>query len=191
MEEKAKTEPKEGNEAEESELYENLSEVEKESWIKFHENVYQDDLKHSEKDLMEFPRWSIISGYYAMHDITKLYLGKIHDIKITGENVHTKVIDALNKFIQDKQEKDKIIGLLNKAEISFFNVLRLQEKTLPLMLRKGKTERGKTQYYSKDFSDITSQRAVYFFDNIVKPYIEIMEGMIAEDKKQENNENAA
>lgn len=191
MEEKAKTEPKEGNGTEESELYENLSEVEKESWIKFHENVYKDDLKHSEKDLMEFPRWSIISGYYAMHDITKLYLGKIHDIKITGENVHTKVIDALNKFIQDKQEKDKIIGLLNKAEISFFNVLRLQEKTLPLMLRKGKTERGKTQYYSKDFSDITSQRAVYFFDNIVKPYIEIMEGMIAEDKKQENNENAA
>lgn len=191
MEEKAKTEPKGGNETEDSELYENLSEVEKESWIKFHENVYKDDLKHSEKDLMEFPRWSIISGYYAMHDITKLYLGKIHDIKITGENVHTKVIDALNKFIQDKQEKDKIIGLLNKAEISFFNVLRLQEKTLPLMLRKGKTERGKTQYYSKDFSDITSQRAVYFFDNIVKPYIEIMEGMIAEDKKQENNENAA
>ena len=189
MEEKAKTEPKEGNGTEESELYENLSEVEKESWIKFHENVYKDDLNHSEKDLMEFPRWSIISGYYAMHDITKLYLGKIHDIKITGENVHTKVIDALNKFIQDKQEKDKIIGLLNKAEISFFNVLRLQEKTLPLMLRKGKTERGKTQYYSKDFSDITSQRAVYFFDNIVKPYIEIMKGMLS--KPEENNENAA
>ena len=60
------------------------------------------------------------------------------------------------------------------------------------MLRKGKTERGKTQYYSKDFSDINSQRSVYFLDNIVKPYIKIMEGMLslAEEKKG-NNKNVA
>src|SRR3989344_9631959 len=166
------------NELEEPELYENLPDVEKESWIKFHENVYKDDLKHAEKDLIEFPRWSIISGYYAMHDITKLYLGKIHNIKITGEGVHNKTLKALDKFIQDKKEKEKIIELLKKAEINFFNVIRLKEKTIPLMLRKGKSERGKTQYYSANFSDITSQKSVYFFDNIVKPYIGIMEGMI-------------
>lgn len=179
---------------EESDIYEPLPEVEKESWVKFHGNVYKDDLKHAEKDLVEFPRWSIISGYYAMHDITKLYLGKIHNIKITGENVHSKTLKALNEFIHGKREKERAIELLKKAEINFFNITRLQEKIIPLMLRKGKTERGKTQYYSKDFSDITSQRSVYFFDNIVKPYIEIMEKMllkVKEKTEKENNENAA
>jgi len=182
----------ETNDKEMPQLYEDLPEVEKESWIEFHENAYKDDLKHTEKDLMEFPRWSIISGYYAMHNITKLYLGKNHNVKIVGENIHSKTLKALSKFIQNKQEKEKVIRLLKKAEISFFNILRLEEKTLPLMLRKGKTERGKTQYYSKDFSDINSQRSVYFLDNIVKPYIKIMEGMLslAEEKKG-NNKNVA
>lgn len=164
---------------EEPDLYESLPEVEKESWIKFHENAYNDDLTHAEKDLIEFPRWSIISAYYAMHDVTKLYLGTIHDIKIVGRDIHSKTLKALNRFIEDKQEKEKVIELLKKAEISFFNIVRLQEKTLPLMLRKGKSERGRTQYYSKDFSDITSQKSVYFFDNIVKPYVKIMEGLLS------------
>jgi len=35
----------------------------------------------------------------------------------------------LSKFIQDKKEKEKVIGLLKKAEISFFNVLQLEEKS--------------------------------------------------------------
>ena len=179
----------ETDDKEEYQLYEDLPEVEKESWIKFHENAYKDDLKHAEKDLIEFPRWSIISGYYAMHNITKLYLGKIHNVKIVGEQVHSKALKALSKFIQDKKEKEKVIGLLKKAEISFFNVLQLEEKTLPLMLRKGKTERGKTQYYSKDFSDIKSKKSVYFLDNIVKPYIEIMEGMLSVEEKTEKGSN--
>lgn len=188
-------EKEDNDESEEPNLYERLPEVEREFWIKFHENVYKDDLKHAEKDMTEFPRWSIISGYYAMHDITKLYLGKIHNIKITGENVHSKTLEALSKFIRDKKEKEKIIELLKKAEISFFNVTRLQEKILPLMLRKGKTERGKTQYYSKDFLEIKTQRSVYFFDNIVKPYIGLMESMLSmkqeKSKEGENDKNAA
>lgn len=170
---------------EENDFYEMLPEVEKESWIKFHENAYKDDLKHAEKDIIEFPRWSIISGYYAMHDITKLYLGKIHNVKITGEEVHSKTLKALNKFIQGETEKEKIIELLKNAEINFFNVTRLQEKALPLMLRKGKTERGKTQYYSQDFSDINSQKAMYFFDKIVKPYTKIMKGMLIIKKPEQ------
>lgn len=179
------------SETEESNLYESLPEIEKESWIEFHKQAYEDDIKHAEKDLMEFPRWSIISAYYAMHDITKLYLGEIHNVKIVSENVHSKTLKALNEFIQDKKEKERVIGLLKKGEISFFNVLRLEEKTLPLMLRKGKTERGKTQYYSKDFSDISSQRSIYFFDKIVKPYIEIMKGMLLPVENPEDDENVA
>lgn len=186
MEEENKKEK--DNEIEDYDLYENLPEVEKESWIKFHENAYKDDLKHTEKDLIEFPRWSIISGYYSMHDITKLYLGKIHNVKIVGENIHSKTLKCLSKFIQDEKEKEKVIELLKKAEISFFNVMRLEEKIIPLMLRKGKTERGKTQYYSKDFSDTTSQKSVYFFDNIVKPYVGIMEGMLIEKKSEQDEE---
>ncbi len=184
----------ENKESEEPAPYDSLPEVEKDFWIRFHENAYKDDLKHAKKDMIEFPRWSIISGYYAMHDITKLYLGIIHNIKITGENIHSRTLEALGRFIQDKKEKERIIELLKKAEISFFNVTRLQEKTISLMLRKGRTERGKTQYYSRDFQEINSQKSVYFLDNIVRPYISTMEEMLSADHEkpeEDDHKNAA
>jgi hypothetical protein len=43
---------------------------------------------------------------------------------------------------------------------------------------KGKEEREKTQYYSLDKIDINIQRASYFLNNIVLPFIKIMEGML-------------
>ena len=158
---------------------ENLEATERESWISFHEAAYKDDLGHTEKNIINFPRWSIISGYYAMHDIAKMYIGKIHNKKIVGERIHSKLIEALKILIQNKEEREKIIGFLEEAEITFFNAIRLKEKVVPLMLRTGRQERGKAQYYSTkpDLKDFNSQRAAFFLDNIVKPFIEIMERM--------------
>ena len=45
-------------------------------------------------------------------------------------------------------------------------------------LYKGKEEREKTQYYSLDRPEINIKRALYFLDNIVLPFIKIIEGMI-------------
>lgn len=158
----------------------NLETGERESWISFHEFAYKDDLKHAEKNLIGFPRWSIISGYYAMHDLAKAYIGKIHNKRIVGEKIHSKVIEALKILMQNKEEKEKLIELLERAEITFFNAMRLKEKIIPLMLRAGKEERGKAQYYSTkpDLKDFDSQRAAFFLKNIVEPFIKIMERMI-------------
>lgn len=164
----------------ESDFLQELELNERESWINFHRLVYKEDLEHANANLLKFPRWSIISAYYAMHDIAKLYIGKIHNRRVTGERIHKKVIEALKFLVKNQEQREKIIKLLQDAEITFFDSLRLKEDVLPLMLRKGRQERGKAQYYSSDpkLSEINSQKAAYFIDNIVKPFIQIMEAML-------------
>ena len=66
-------------------------------WIKFHENIYKEDQKMANKVLTDSPRWSIIMAYYAMHNVSKLYLAKIHNIKISGEDVHAKTLFFMHR----------------------------------------------------------------------------------------------
>lgn len=40
--------------------------LERENYILFHETAYKDDISHAEHNAVKFPRWSIISAYYAM-----------------------------------------------------------------------------------------------------------------------------
>ncbi len=68
-----------------------ISELELGRYVNFFESSYKDNLEHSKKNILEFPRWSIISGYYAMHDITKLFIAKKFRIKIDFE-VHATTI---------------------------------------------------------------------------------------------------
>jgi len=153
--------------------------TEKENYTKFHRFAYKDDLKHAELTYSEFPRWSIISGYYCMHDITKLFLAEKYNIKITSPEIHAKAIDALAKCLTDKMLKDKLIELLKQAENFYYSVERLKEKTLLTLLKRGKQERGKAQYYSEDFSKhANSEKALYFIENIVRPYVNLIEELM-------------
>lgn len=155
-----------------------LSPPERDNYLAFHQTAYLDDLKHAEKNLLEFPRWSIISGYYAMHDLTKLFLAKKFAIKISSPNLHEKTIEALREKIQDALIKEKIILLLKEAKEVYFNVERLKEKVLPELLRQGKKQRGQSQYYTEDYSEArkaNAQKASYFLETFVKPYIKIVE----------------
>lgn len=154
--------------------YQELSATEKENYLDFHEKALEDDLRHAEKNILEFPRWSIISGYYAMHDATKLFLAKQYNIKLSSPDVHIKAIIALEEFIKDDCLKKKLLQLLEKAKDMFYSAERLKEKILPVLLRRGKEERAKTQYYTEDYSGksaIDSKKASYFLEMIVKPYI--------------------
>lgn len=160
-----------------------LTAKEKERWMWFHENSYKESLKLAKEILLKYPRWSVISAYYAMHDITKLYLGKVHDLKVTGKNIHAATIDLLKKFAEESEEKKRAIRLLEKAKDEFETVFRLDEKTLPLLLRQGRQERAKAQYYSfeKDgdmFNINFSKNASYFLDKIAEPFIKVMESML-------------
>ena len=158
-----------------------LPATEKENYIFFHRNAFEEDLKHSERNILEFPRWSIISGYYCMHNLTKLFLAERFNIKLSSPEIHAKTIQALEHFIKDDALKNKLLELLKEAKSSYYNAERLKEKTLPTLLRKGKQERGKAQYYSEDYakkSDANAQKASYFLENIVKPYIKILMELI-------------
>ena len=68
-----------------------ISELELERYTNFFKHSYLDNFHHGQAVLKTFPRWSIISGYYAMHDITKLLLAKQFRLKVELE-VHATTI---------------------------------------------------------------------------------------------------
>lgn len=160
-----------------------LGEKEREDWLWFHKNAYKEDLRIAEKLLIESPRWSIVAGYYAMHDLTKLYLGKIKGWKVSGEMIHSKAIELLSEALKEQPEKEKVLKLIREAEKEIDETLRIHENTVLNFLRTGKTERGKAQYYSEEkdkniFNINFSKKASYFLDKIIKPYLKIMEGLL-------------
>lgn len=157
-----------------------LTSVDRSRWIQFHDAAYKEDQKMSEELLIKSPRWSVITAYYAMHDISKLYLAKIHDIKVVGKDVHEQTIHFISKYME--KEREKVVQLLEDAKKKFDAITRSSVGIIPSLLRMGKKERGKTQYYDeKKASQTTGQQlqaATYFKDNFMKPYIEIMEKML-------------
>ncbi|MEK6846200.1 MAG: hypothetical protein AABY26_05545, partial [Nanoarchaeota archaeon] len=103
------------------------------------------------------------------------------NIKVSSPDIHAKTIEVLEHFITDKELKEKLIILLKEAKNAYFDIERLREKVVPLMLKQAKKERGKSQYYTEDYTKerkVNAQRATYFLDNFVKPYVELMEGLI-------------
>ncbi len=158
-----------------------LADIEKKSYLDVHSARYKEDIKHAEAVALEFPRWSIISGYYAMHDCAKLFLAKQFNIKVTSPQIHAKTILALGQFIKEEETKQKVLILLKEAKECFYNAERLKERTIPILLKRGKAEREQAQYYTEDYSntrEINSKKAIAFIDEIVKPFINIIERML-------------
>lgn len=149
--------------------------LEKKDIIEFLSQTYQDNLQASLFNLEKFPRWSIISGYYAMHDISKLYLAIKYELKFTKPSVHDALIKALKKLISKKD----ILDLIDKGNEEFIKIQRLD-----YFLAKGKYHREKTQYYtSKSYLKLeVVEIAKHFLEQIVKPYIKIIEEMITLEK---------
>lgn len=158
-----------------------MSPAERENYLVFHRLAYKDDLTVAEFLALKSPRWSVIAGYYAMHDITKLFLADAFAVKITSPEIHEKAIIAIGEKVKDENTKEKLIALLKDAKGIYLNVERLKERILPELLRKGKQERGKSQYYTEDYSkakEASSQKSLYFLDSFVKPYISIIEELM-------------
>lgn len=158
-----------------------LPATEKENYVDFHRKFFEEDLKHAEKNLLEFPRWSIISGYYSMHNVTKLFLAKKYNLKISSPDIHAKTIWALEEFIKDEDLKKRLLQLLKEAKDIYYSVERLKEKVLPVLLKRGRQERVKSQYYTEDYtkkSSIDSRKASYFLEKIVKPYVKLVKELM-------------
>jgi len=136
-----------------------LPEIEKEDYIKFH---WKEDYETCKELIDKSPRWSIISGYYAMHNLAKLFLAKKFRIKISGKFVHAATIEALRKYLKEKDTLERLEK--GKEELALEEISDIIEYA--------KRERAKFQYYSKIRVQINKNRARYFFENIVKPFVE-------------------
>jgi len=155
-----------------------LSKVEKRKYENYHKANFEEDQKICFQLTKQSPKWSIIAGYYAMHNITKLFLTGF-DIKISDKSSHTATFLALKKVIQDDKIKSKAIDLLKKAQETY-EILNspFKEKILAHILSKSMEERKKAQYYSEDTKQIQIINAMSFQEDILKPYTKIIEGLI-------------
>jgi len=138
-----------------------IKETELERYISFFSNSYKDNYEHAQSNVESFPRWAIISGYYAMHDISNLLIAKIYRIKIETE-IHATTIKVLQELINDKE----ILKLIEEGYEEFNNLAN--------ELSDAKKERVKVQYYTgTDFmKEKYRQKAKEFFEKNVKIYIE-------------------
>lgn len=137
-----------------------INELELGRYINFFENSCKDNLEHCKAVILTYPRWSIISGYYAMHDITKLLLAKKFMIKVEYE-VHATTIKVLAELIKSRE----IVNLIRKGYEEFISLAN--------DLAEAKKERTKTQYYTgTEFMKMEyRKRASEFLKEIVEPYI--------------------
>ena len=112
-----------------------INEDERQRYSDFFSNSYRENLEHCKFVLTAFPRWSIISGYYAMHDLAKLFLADRFAIKIDF-NVHETTIEVLKELIKDKTA----IEMINLGYSEFIKLLN--------DLAIARSKRTKAQYYT-------------------------------------------
>ena len=145
-----------------------INELELERYTNFFENSYKDNLEHCIANKDTFPRWSIISGYYAMHDITKLLLAQKFRLKIDLE-VHATTIKVLAELIKNKE----ILRLIKTGYKEFV--------TLANDLAESKKERVKAQYYTgtKFMKEKYKEKAEEFISKIVQPYLEKIKKLLS------------
>ncbi len=112
-----------------------INELELGRYINFFEHSYKDNIEHSKAVIKTFPRWSIISGYYAMHDITKMLFAAQYRLAV-NYNVHETAILLLKILTEDRE-------LLKLAEKGYKEFLSLAND-----LAQAKKDRVKAQYYT-------------------------------------------
>jgi hypothetical protein len=141
-----------------------ISHYEKPRYINFFETTYKDDLELCKFVLEKHPRWSIISGYYAMHDVTKLFLAMNYGYKVHDIDVHSTTISLLSLVL--RQSHEDIVSLFESGYEEYKNTVG--------ELSGARNERRKAQYYTgSEFTrDYYLSRARKFCDESVEPYIE-------------------
>ncbi len=173
------------NELLQRQIIKKIETVEKERYVSFHLDNYKIDLESTKQFIsINNSKYAVIAGYYAVLNVTLWYFAKFFNLKISEEDtgVHKNCQIVLDYFINDKTLKKKIIELLEEAKKEFvsFTVLKKnKEQTLPLMLKQSSDKRKRYTYYSSErvLPAASDQflEAKNFVENVVMPYISIME----------------
>ena len=137
-----------------------IPELEQERYHNFFSASFADNLSHAKAVRESFPRWSIISGYYAMHDSAKLLIARQYRLKVEYE-VHATTITLLRELLKDKAS----IALLEDGYQEFIAMAN--------DLAQAKKERVKTQYYtgSAFMHSEYQKRSAQFLEKTVEPFI--------------------
>lgn len=137
----------------------------------FLQYTYKDNIETSELLLIKHARWSIIAAYYAMHDVSKLYLAKKFNLKFSNPEIHAAVIQAMRELVKRKD----ILELIENAREEYSEIISLH-----LTLLRGKKERAKTQYYTDQTigPEVAMQKASYFLEKLAKPYLKLVEKLL-------------
>mgnify|MGYP001347431437 CR=1 FL=1 len=137
-----------------------IEKTEKKRYLNFFSNSYKENLEHCKFVLESFPRWSIISGYYSMHDLSKLFLADKFSIKIEFK-VHETTISVLKELIKDKQVTE-MLNLGYNELIKLLNDLVIAKK-----------QRTKVQYYTgtQFMQEKYKKEANKFLENTVLTFI--------------------
>ena len=148
-----------------------IRELEVERYVNFFENSSKDNLEHCKATIKTFPRWSIISGYYAMHDITKLLIAKKFRLKMELE-VHATTIKVLRKLIKDKE----VTRLIEKGYKEFISLAN--------DLAEAKRQRTKAQYYTGTafMRERFQKMSEEFILETVNPYMERIKKLLGDVK---------
>ena len=151
---------------------ERLNPLERERYIKWHKENAQVDLRDAESIIYKTQKWSIIAGYYAMHNAAKYYLGNVFGIKITAPSAHDETLKVLEKTLIKSPTYKEIKKLIEKAEKEFETLVGADASTITAQYRLGKEKREKQTYYSQSF--VKREDAQKFLDEIVKPFMKII-----------------
>ena len=146
-----------------------ISELELPRYVNFFESAYKENLEHSNAVAASYPCWSIISGYYSMHDITKLLLAKKFSLKIELE-VHATTIKVVAELIKNAE----LLHLIKAGYKEFI--------TLANDLAIAKNERVKVQYYTGTtfMKEDYKKRAIAFSSEVVAPYVKKIKVLLGE-----------
>lgn len=147
-----------------------IGELELERYTSFFKHSYLDNFRHGQAVLKTFPRWSIISGYYAMHDITKLLLAKQFRLKVELE-VHATTIKVLEEVVKNQE----LLGMLKQGYHEFISLAN--------DLAEAKKERVKSQYYtgSEYLDEEYKKRAQLFIQDVVEPFLKKINILLGEN----------
>ncbi len=147
-----------------------IGELELKRYTNFFKHSYLDNFSHGQAVLKTFPRWSIISGYYAMHDITKLLLAKQFRLKVELE-VHATTIKVLEEAVKNQE----LIGMLKQGYHEFISLAN--------DLAEAKKERVKSQYYTgSEYLDVEYKKRAYsFIHDVVEPFLKKINLLLGEN----------
>lgn len=144
----------------------------KERYVNWHKNNALIDLKDAENIISISPKWSIIAGYYAIHNATKYYLGNVHNKEIKQPGAHKDAFLLLKKALMTQPAYNEVNVLIKKAEEEYEILIGADAESIYRQYERGKNQRENQQYYQTNFLKV--EDAKDFLENTVKPFLKII-----------------